>query len=216
MAPTVAGREQEPVGRLWGGRTAQARRAERRSRLLDAGLEAFATEGFASSSINRICQGARVSERYFYEEFASKAALLQAVYDRIIEEVLLEMRRALEHAPPTVEDRTRASLTAFTRTLTDDPRKARINFIEVVGADPEVEAHRRRVVRGFGALTVEQWRELIAAGDLPDRPLGSLPVALGGAVQEALVDFVSEPGDRKVDDVVDDLVRLYVAVARHG
>ncbi|MGZ6827110.1 MAG: TetR/AcrR family transcriptional regulator, partial [Mycobacteriales bacterium] len=69
------------AGRVYGGRSEEERRADRRARLVAAGLELFGTEGWAGATIERLCAGAGVATRSFYEEFSSREALLRAVYE---------------------------------------------------------------------------------------------------------------------------------------
>jgi len=71
-----------PAGQRYGGRTADERRAERRERLLDAGLELFGTQGYANTSIEALCSATRLNPRYFYESLKTREELLRAVYDR--------------------------------------------------------------------------------------------------------------------------------------
>ncbi|MTV23991.1 TetR/AcrR family transcriptional regulator [Nitriliruptoraceae bacterium ZYF776] len=201
----------------WAGKPPEQRREERRRRLLEAGLDAFGTEGYVASSINRICKAARVTERDLYREFGGKPGLLVAVYDAVISDVHAAVADALDDpADPSLDGRVRAAIDAFTASLTADPRVARLNFLEVVGADPQVEVHRREVVRGFGHIVDTQWRALVDAGQLDRLPAPGLPMALVGAAQELLVDWVSAPGARSRADVVDEVVRVFVAVMRHA
>src|ERR1700742_964926 len=71
------------ASRDYGGRTATQRRAERRQRLMTAALELFGTEGYPATSIERLCARGNVSTPNFYEEFASREALLIALHDHI-------------------------------------------------------------------------------------------------------------------------------------
>jgi AcrR family transcriptional regulator len=204
------------TGGSWAGTTAEERRADRRSRLLDAGLEAFGTEGYASSAINRICKAARVTERDLYREFGGKRGLFIAVYDALIAEVFARIAAELAEVPPEPEARIRAAADAFTTVVTADPRKSRVNFVEAIGSDPEIESHRRAAMRAFGALIETQWRELEEQGATEHGPAPGLSMALVGATQELLVDWVGDPGDRTRGDVVDAIVRVHLAVMRHA
>ena len=49
--------------RTYGGRSAADRRAERRERLLEAGLALFGTDGYATSSIEKLCTHAGTTGR---------------------------------------------------------------------------------------------------------------------------------------------------------
>jgi AcrR family transcriptional regulator len=204
------------TGGSWAGTTAEERRADRRARLLEAGLEAFGTEGFASSAISRICKAARVTERDLYREFGGKRGLFIGVYDALIAEVFTRITAELEQVPAEPEARIRAAADAFTTVVTGDPRKSRVNFVEAVGSDPEIESHRRVALRAFGALIESQWRELEEQGAAERGPAPGLSMALVGATQELLVDWVGDPAGRTRHDVVDAIVRVHLAVMRHA
>lgn len=200
----------------WAGTTAEERRADRRTRLLDAGLDAFGTEGYAASSINRICKAARVTERDLYREFGGKQGLFLGVYDALIDEVLARITAELAVAAPDPEAQVRAAADAFTAVVTTDPRKSRVNFVEAVGTEAGIEARRREVLRAFGSLIETQWRQMVDAGVAERGPEPGLSMALVGATQELLVDWTEDPGERSRDDVVDAIVRVHLAVMRHA
>lgn len=200
----------------WAGTTAEQRRADRRARLLAAGLDAFGTEGYATSSINRICKAARVTERDLYREFGGKRGLFLGVYEALIGQVMAEVTAALEVAEDGAAARVRAAADAFTRVVTGDPRHTRVNFVEAVGADEVIEARRREVLRAFGRLIDQQWRELAASGAVQRGPVPGLSMALVGATQELLVEWVGDPAGRTRQDVVEVIVRVHLAVMRHA
>src|SRR5450631_2127010 len=75
------------AARLYRGIDPSERRAQRRERLLDAGLDVFGTHGYASSSIRTVSAAASLNSRYFYESFSDREDLLYFVYKRIVSEV---------------------------------------------------------------------------------------------------------------------------------
>src|SRR5438445_1202863 len=82
-------------GRRYGDKEPAQRRAERRSRLLEAALDAFGTTGYRATSIEQLCADANISTRNFYEEFATREALLVQLHDdlnqRALEAVVAEL-----------------------------------------------------------------------------------------------------------------------------
>src|SRR5436190_6059672 len=72
-------------GRLWQGQTPDAREADRRQRLVEAGLELAGTQGVAALTMRAACREAAVGPRYFYDLFADRDQLLTAVYDEAVE-----------------------------------------------------------------------------------------------------------------------------------
>ncbi|HUR52342.1 MAG TPA: TetR/AcrR family transcriptional regulator [Mycobacteriales bacterium] len=194
-------------GRVYGGRSESERRAERRARLLGAGLELFGTEGWGPTTIERLCTGAGVATRSFYEEFASREALLLAVFELVMGGVVAEVTpRVTAQRDP--EAQVRAALSGYVAYLTEDPRRARVVHHEVrVAGTLERERHDMTV----------RFADLIGqTGRLPrterNRTLG---IALAGAVSEVLVEWVEQPEPRPdTGPIVEVLVELYLGAIR--
>ena len=58
-----------------------------RDRLLEAGREAFGSRGYDAAAIAEILDGAGVAKGALYHHFDSKAALFDAVLDRLVQEL---------------------------------------------------------------------------------------------------------------------------------
>ena len=119
----------EPVGedeaRLWGGTTLADRRAGRREKLLDAGLDLLGSDEPGGVSVRAVCRRAQLTERYFYESFVDRDALVAGVYD----EVAAETQRVLIQATDGLsepEEVARAAVEAMVALIVDDPRKGRV------------------------------------------------------------------------------------------
>lgn len=191
-------------GRVYAGRSESERRADRRSRLLAAGLELFGTEGWSNATIERLCTSAAVATRSFYEEFASREALLLAVFEDVLTGVVDEVTPKVV-GKSTAEEQVRAGLHGYVDYLTADPRRARVVHREVrIAGTLESQRH---------AMTV-RFAELIARTARLDASPRSriLGVALAGAVSEALVDWVEHPEPRPdTGPLVEVLVDLFLA-----
>lgn len=184
------------------------READRRRRLLDAGLGQFGTSGYARTTIEGLCAGAGVTPRHFYDEFGGREALLVAVFDEIVGWVTEAVGAALAAAPEDPVARVRAGIGAFLHAMLDDPRRARVACVEIVGVSPEVEAHRRTVLHAFAALITGEAARL-AEGR---RDFSPAALALVGGTNELVVEWVV--GDRRlpIDELVEEITRLFVAV----
>jgi AcrR family transcriptional regulator len=200
-----------PAGQRYGGRTADERRAERRERLLDAGLELFGTQGYASTSIEALCAATRLNPRYFYESFRTREALLRAVYDRHMEHLAQTVAAALQDAPLDPRGRVEVGLRAFVETQLADHRNARITYLEIVGVSLELEHHRRSVLRGFAGLLEQEAERVAATGLLPHRDRHLTALALGGAVDGLLADCFTNDDPPATEAVIAALVDLTVA-----
>jgi AcrR family transcriptional regulator len=192
-------------GRVYGGRSEQERRADRRARLISAGLELFGTEGWAGATIERLCAVAGVATRSFYEEFSSREALLRAVYEDVMGGVVMAILPRVAEATGSPSERIRVGLAGYVRYLTEDPRRARVAHREVRAAGV-LEQDRHAMVLRFADIIATETR--LAEG-AQGRILG---LALAGAVTEVLVDWVAQPEPRPdTGPIVDTLVQLFVA-----
>lgn len=124
------------AARVYGGLSADERVAERRARLLEAGLDLVGTEGAAATTVTAVCDRARVSPRYFYESFENLDQLLVAVFDDIVAEVSTEVGRRLPVKDAAVAEVLRASITAWVDVVGQDERKGRVAFVEALGSEP--------------------------------------------------------------------------------
>jgi AcrR family transcriptional regulator len=191
-------------GRVYGGRSEHERRADRRARLISAGLELFGTEGWAGATIERLCAVAGVATRSFYEEFSSREALLRAVYEDVMGGVVAAVLPRLAEATGTPEQRIRIGLAGYVGYLTEDPRRARVAHREVRAAGV-LETDRHAMVLRFADIIATETHLTHGA---QGRILG---LALAGAVTEVLVDWVAAPEPRPdTGPIVDTLVQLYV------
>lgn len=197
--------------RVYRGMSASERNADRRARLMEAGLEIFGTEGFAGSTIESICRRAGITARNFYDHFESREDLLGTIYTDVIAEQAAAVSAAIEPTPRDVESHVRAGIEASVRILTEDERKGRLAYVEVVGASREIEAHRLAVLSDYAKLIAGQFKRLMARGLIPRRPVETTATALLGANTFAVVDWLSRTRRPPLEGVVDELVRIWVA-----
>jgi AcrR family transcriptional regulator len=207
-------REGAPAeGRPYGGLSPQERRDRRRRRLLDTALELFAAEGYAGTSIERLCSVAGVTTRNLYEEFSGRDGLLAAVFEETSQVAVRAVEDALAAAPADPLARIEAAVRAFVRVVLEDPRRAQIQYVQVGGVSADLE--RRRRVVGWTIIDLIR-RELERAA-----ALGLIPVhdhrwtALGafGAADTMIQEWVWAGGGPGAPDVLaDEVVRVFLAV----
>ncbi len=138
--------------RRYGGVSAAKRKAERREKLLAAGLEVFGTAGFHAATVKQVCAEAGLTERYFYESFRNQAQLFDTLYDQVLADVHQRITAAIAATPAAPEAMAEAGLRAFYGSLKQDPRLARILVIEVYVTTQDTERMYRRGVEGFAEL----------------------------------------------------------------
>jgi AcrR family transcriptional regulator len=199
-------------GRVYGAKTAPQRRAERRERLLEAGLEAFGGEGFGSASIEQLCAAAGTSTRSFYEEFSNREDLLIALHDELNARALTAVVEAITDVDPDdLEARARAGVSAYFGVMTTDRRWARIALVETVGRSTKAEAHRREAIDRFAQLLQAEAERLAASGVIPRRDFELTAVAITGAIN-ALISTWTADGtwDARLPRVIDEAVGVIV------
>ncbi|WOC12087.1 TetR/AcrR family transcriptional regulator [Gordonia sp. MP11Mi] len=131
------------AARSYGGRSLADRRADRRARFHEAGLQLFGTVGFARATISALCAEAGLSRRQFYEEFSGSEDLMTEIYDGI-----QGMARGRVTAAVVAAGRSdlsvvaHAAITAYIDAVATDPRLVRCLFIEVGGISETMEKHR--------------------------------------------------------------------------
>lgn len=193
----------------------EQRQAERRRLLLEAALELFGTRGYANTSIESLCQTAGVGTNSFYELFPNKEAVMIGLYDRLgdwlRQAVVDEFGAHRDEGDPM-----RPLISAFVHAAVDDPRVARVTFIEVAGISATVEDHRRRSRNAFidGVLAIGtdiRRARTDVTDDQIARRRGPSPrrnaVAVVGAIVEMTLDWVvNDDEDRDpVEQLIDDI-----------
>ena len=171
----------------------ESRREQRKTRLVDAALHLFATQGFNETSVDDIVAAARTSKSAFYEFWSSKE---DCVRDQISEKggmlldvVFTEAAEGVDH-----RDRMRRGITRFVRECVNYRELARVLLVEAVGVSPAVEAARHAVQDHFAHLIEAEVRNNAA----DDRFYENIdPSVFGravvGAVYEATAHFLRDP-----------------------
>lgn len=200
-------------GRVWGGMTTSEREQRRREQFLAAGLEVFGERGWAAATVLDVCRAAKLSQRYFYEQFASREALFLAVVDRAAEEIEEVVRAAAIAPGRSPQERAEGVLTALAERFVADPRTVRVTLVESL-ATPEFRARRAELVEGFGALAAR-----LMVGLSPDparvdrRSLQLSALVISGGVAEALIASATGRAPASAAELVAHLTRLYTAAA---
>ena len=200
------------VVRPYRGVSADERRAERRARLIEAGLDVLGSEGMSRLTMTEVCARAGLTERYFYESFSDRDELIQAVFGASVEETNAAVAAALETAPRDLLAVARATAGAVIGVLTDDPRKARA-YVEAIGSAAARE-QRAASVRAYADLLAAQMRELRGlTAKRHQAPLRLATTMLVGGLSEAVTSWLDGSLDMTRDEVVEEIARLAVAAA---
>ena len=119
------------MSRPYRGQAADARSAERRARLIRAGVDLVGTRGVTAMTMRAVCREAELSQKFFYESFTDTDELLREVYRSTFEHA----RQVIAAAGDSTADltsRTRAGVAAAAQLVSDDPRICRILLVEPI------------------------------------------------------------------------------------
>lgn len=176
---------------------------------MDAALELFGTQGYAATSIERLCATANVSTRSFYEDMGSREALLIAVVDRMNSTALDRLGEALDRTDDeTLAVRVVESFRAFLGVTCRDRRAARVYFVEVVGVSAAVEEWRRSQRRSISAVLTSEAQRAAERGEAGDRSFRLFALAVIGAVNSLAQEMVhaTVPGNAiSVDEICEEI-----------
>lgn len=198
--------------RSYGGRSAEERRAERRERLMAAGLELFGTQGYAATSIERICSTAGVSTRNFYEEFAGRETLLTALHEGLNIRSSAALANAYaEAADAGLVTRVERAVRAYIEVTASDPRWARISYVEVIGVSAEMERYRLTWRERWSDTLLAMIEDAVARGEAQPRDYRLTTIAIIGATNNLVHHWSARGQDVPVEDVIAELTRMVLA-----
>ncbi|BFV56523.1 TetR/AcrR family transcriptional regulator [Kitasatospora sp. CMC57] len=200
----------------YGGRSAQERRAERRERFLAAALQQFGDRpGYRAASVAGLCEAAGLSTRQFYEEFRNLEQVLAQLHllvnDRTERAVLMALT---DTAGLTFEERIGAVLRAYIAAATDDRRRLRIAFVEIIGVSEELERQRLTRRSRWVELIVAEAEAAVGRGEIAPRDFRIAATAFIGAVNGLLHDWTAGQFEATLAQVVDELVALLLGSVR--
>jgi len=118
--------------RQFKGLSLSERKQARREKLIEAGIEAYGTHGFFAVTVKDICNEAKLTERYFYESFKKSDELFQTIFLKLIDQLQHNVMQAIMQASTDPKKMIEAGLTALLTTLKDNPRMARIIYIDAM------------------------------------------------------------------------------------
>jgi len=141
--------------RPYRGVEATERLAQRRRRLLEAGLDVLGSG--AELTVRAVCRRAGLTVRYFYESFTDRDDLVGAVFDWVIADIAATTQAAVAAAP--ADEQSRAGMANVVRAVAADTRVGRLLFgVEL--SDAVIVRKRAESTALFAALLFAHAGEL--------------------------------------------------------
>ena len=177
----------------------EARRAEVRSRIIDAALGLISEGGYVNAQIAAVAEHAGVAVGTVYRHFPSKSDLFAEVFRRASQREVDAMRagaaapaeNGLLLAPlgapshNSAAERITAGTETFARRALAGRRLAWALLAEPV--DPAVEAERLHFRHSYRDVIAEIVADGVATGELPEQDPEATAAALVGAIGESML-----------------------------
>ena len=189
--------------RQFKGLSLTERKQARREKLIEAGIATYGTHGFFSVTVKDVCNEAKLTERYFYESFKKSEALFQTVFLRMIEKMQSCLTQAVFMAAPEPKNMVTAGLSALLHAIQDDPRMARIIYIDAMlvqdlhnqATIQETLTQFDRIIQGFVMITMPNTTQSTEEVSL-------MATGLNGYVTHIIIRWVSEGFKQPLDEVL--------------
>ncbi|MGV0790654.1 TetR/AcrR family transcriptional regulator [Mycolicibacterium sp. XJ1819] len=197
--------------RPYRGVDAADRLAERRRRLLEAGLELLGAgdRDPAELTVRAICGQAGLGVRYFYESFSDKDDFVGAVFDSVIADIATTTQAAVAAAPP--DEQARAGMANVVHAVAADARVGRLLFgVEL--SNSVIVRKRAESTALFAALLFAHAGALGAPDTASVRATSYFVV---GGVGQTISTWLSGELDLAPEQLIDQLATTLDVLAAH-
>lgn len=206
----------KPVGRRYRGVSNETRKAERRLKLIEAGIKVFGSTGYHSATVKGLCQEAGLTERYFYESFSNAEALFTACYLHITDTLRERLQNVLLNMEAdNLELATRTGLTVFFTQFKESPQAARILLVEVLTVNRHLEELSLKTLYSFVEMLETLAKPLIEQRkDGAVKGLDSTLLASGlvGSVLYMAARWSMDGCKKPVEDVVENAMLIFKGI----
>ncbi|MFH8474686.1 TetR/AcrR family transcriptional regulator [Streptomyces sp. NPDC018000] len=186
-----------------------------RDRLLRAGRQLFAAYGYARTSVEDLCEQAKVPVHVFQQEFVSREVLMMAIYDEVATYGLRAAENALmaegmEDCPTS--ERVRLLFDAYVKAVTEDPCAARVAFVEVLGVSREMDNHLATWRAMWIDFLTSEAERAVRRGEAVARDHTVTVTVLNHSVDELMAHHGRRPRQVDAEWLTDELTRLSLAM----
>lgn len=201
--------------RSFKGMSLEVRQAERRERLMEAGLQTYGTLGFFSVTVRDVCVEAKLTERYFYESFKNSGALFDAIYMRLVEDLQQRILTAVMQGAPDPKQMVQLGLNAFFQRLSDDQRVTRILFIDAILVHENGGKSIHKAVKRFDLMTQSFITLMIPQAQENMSMISLISTGLTGYVSHLATRWAISGFRESVDEMLSACMVLYEALFTH-
>ncbi len=196
------------ISRPYRGVSPEERRAQRRSRLVEAAVAVYGERGYHNATVKAVCEAAGLTERYFYESFANSEELLIACFNAVTFSMFGEVMRAADGAGRSRKARARAMLQEHFAALQREPRSARVFMVEIRGVSRAVDKAFDSALREIGRRVAS----IVAPPELQHDEL--LQAGVIGGVMHIALRWIDQEYSPSLEKVTETALTLGMVLAR--
>lgn len=199
--------------RQFKGMSLSERKLARKEKLIEAGIEAYGNHGFFSVTVKDICNEAKLTERYFYESFKKSEDLFQTIFLQLIEQLQQTVMNGVMQAAPEPKNMIHSGLTAIFTMLKNDPRVARIIYVDAMLVQ-ELHNHATihetmgrfdRLIHSFVILMLPQI-------DRSEQEISLVATGLNGYVTQIAVRWVMGGFKQSLEEIVSACETVFISL----
>ena len=189
--------------RTWAGSTMDERRAQRREQLISATRELLGSG--ATVSVRAVCRAAGLTERYFYESFDDRDALVVVAYERASQEAVAAVAEAVAASDGSPEAVARAAVRVAVEQVVDDPALGHVLIVAPL-TNPVLFEKREELVPVLTALIREQ-----LPGRTSESERDMVALGIAGALTQIFYSYLTGRLVVERDAFVEHCVRLLLS-----
>ena len=201
--------------RSFKGLSLEVRQAERRERLMEAGLQSYGTLGYFSVTVRDVCAEAKLTERYFYESFKNSGTLFDAIFMRLVGDLQQCIVAAVMQGAPHPKQMVQLGLTAFFKRLSDDHRMTRILFIDAILVHENDAQSMYQAVRRFDLMTQSFISLMVPKAQESMSLISLISTGLTGYVSHLATRWALSGFKETVEELLSACMVLYEALLIH-
>jgi AcrR family transcriptional regulator len=180
-----------------------------------AALDIMGTQGLPATTVTGICAQARVGPRFFYDIFHNLEAITLAVIDEILDTATARALEAIAAANDDIVSKVRAAVETMVSAVTDDPRRARVVFVEAYGS-PAMTKRRNSALRGVADIMAGLLPTVVELPDTPSHFGQAISLILTGGIAELVLAWVDDSLSMSRDDLINTCVEMMITTAANA
>jgi len=198
--------------RRYGGVTQEERKRLRRENLLKAAADVVADVGTNKLTVTQVCKRAGLTERYFYESFTDRHALIDELVATLASEHFVAIAATAALGPDDRRERLRLAVGAILHAYTSDTAFGRL-AIEL-NSQGALARHRTGLVRTLANLVSQHAQAVFGLHDLASIEIHmAIRYAVAGSM-DLIVDWLTGSLECEQAQLIDACAELGYAVMR--